>query len=599
LFTNADSNAQTLFDTSDPTGLVETGEIDLSKDEDNVTSLAVAAPTKGTTSLIFAGINSGQIGVDKGTNKHFRVFGIEAVAKNKKSKTPSTATNKISEISRATLFQGKEKDTYQRITRLSKPFPKLPQLGAVTTGLAKTSEIVLFDTSATTVPISRGAVQSNKEAVDVDFIQTGASEYLFAYCDIHDIYLKKITSSPSTEEPECIYITPGSRESATVRAGERPTIPQFRCLRFLTKEFILMLTNIHGNQGVVVQIFRIPPSGKGQCRLAQSIRLPVEIKKATGVAVSNLTPMAKPDEKQDYTQFVIAVAAQDISVSLFKVDLQVEAGVSMVSGIKSFRTFKQVHPGTITSLAFSNYSPPAKVTTTTPLQTLKLASVGVSNTVVVHTIPLFPVPLSMAKGQSKTPRYVVALPSKAQARGISGAIVIIVIALISVFVQSLMEIRRGGPGIFGIRDYIPLAIQEALGRPYEFPLGYGKEDASVVTITTPAGVITQTVGYNHHLGVPADGTPVPLHALVDSLKKDGEGTVVLSGEDGVKAKLHDEEKHGAHGGKSWEQLGKEEKNAWTRKLKDAGHWVENMGETVFKGVLFGEIAGAVGQAVAG
>lgn len=586
---------QTLIDTSNPTELVEVGEVDLSKDEDNVTSLAVAAPTKGTTSLVFAGVNSSPAEVEKGTNKHFRVFGIEAVAKGKKSKTPSTATSKISEISRATLFQGKEKDAYQRITRLSKPFPKLPQLGAVTTGLAKTSEIVLFDTSATTIPVSRGAVQSNKEAVDVDFIQTGASEYLFAYCDEHDIYLKKITSKQDAEEPECIYITPGSRESKTVRAGERPTIPQFRAMRFLTKQFLLMLTNIHGNQGVVIQIFRIPPSGKGQCRLAQSIRLSSGLKKATGVAVVNLTPPATPDEAQDYTQFVIAVAGHDISVSLYKVDFQVEAGVSMISGIKPFRTFAKVHPLQITNLAFSNYHPPkAPVTASTPPQSLKLASVGVSNTVVVHTIPLFPVPLSMIKGQSKTPRYVVALPSKAQARGISGAIVVIIIALISVFVQSVVDIRRGREDLFGLSKRLPLGIQEALGRPYEFPVGYA-ENVDVVTITTPAQVVTQTVGYN-----PADGTPVPLHALVDQLKSgEGEGVVVLSGDDGVQAKLHDEEKHGAHGAKKWEELAKEEKNLWVRKLKDAGHWAEDMGETVFKGVLFGEIAGAVGQAVAG
>jgi len=591
-------NKITLFDTSDPKELVETGEVDLSKDEDNVTSLAVAAPLKGTTSLVFAGVNSSPSEVEKGTNKHFRIFGIDAVGKGKKSKTATTATSKLTEILRATLFQGKEKDVYQRITRLSKPFPKLPQLGAVTTGLAKTSEIVLFDTSATNIPVSRGAVQSNKEAVDVDFIQTGASEYLFAYCDIHDIYLKKISSTADTEEPECVYITPGSRESATVRAGERPTIPTFRALRFLTKEFILMLTNIHGNQGVVVQIFRIPPGGKGQCRVAQSIRLGSDMKKATGIAVANLTPPTTPDEAQDYTQFVIAVAGHDISISLYKVDLQVEANITMVSSIKSFRTFKNVHPLQITNLAFSNFTPPkAPITAGTPQQTLKLASVGVSNTVVVHTIPLFPVPLSMAKGQSKTPRYVVALPSKAQARGISAAIVIIIIALISMFVQTVMDIRKGGPGLFGVRDYLPLGVQEALGKPYEFPFGYGKE-GNVVTITTPAQVVTQTVGYNHHLGVPADGTPIPLHQLVDRLKEDGEGTVVLSGEDGVEAKLHKEE-HGDHGGKKWEELGKEQKSAWMRKLKDAGHWVEDMGETVLKGVVFSELAGAVGQAVGG
>ena len=43
----------------------------------------------------------------------------------------------------------------------------------------------------------------------------------------------------------------------------------------------------------------------------------------------------------------------------------------------------------------------------------------------------------------------------------------------------------------------------------------------------------------------------------------------------------------------------EQRQAWKKKLKDAGHWTEGYSETILKGVLFGEIAGAVGQAVAG
>jgi len=67
----------------------------------------------------------------------------------------------------------------------------------------------------------------------------------------------------------------------------------------------------------------------------------------------------------------------------------------------------------------------------------------------------------------------------------------------------------------------------------------------------------------------------------------------------VSARVHDEETDGPHGGKTWDELEHQQKEAWKRKLKDAGHWTEGMGETVFKGVLFGELAGAVGQAVAG
>jgi len=175
-------------------------------------SLAVGQK-KGTATLVYAGVNSSPQDMAKGKNTHFRVYGIEpyggakgkgrgegnAVAEEK----PSAC--KIEELGRSSLFQSKEKDVYQRITRLSKPYPNQAQLGAVCSGLAKTTnEIVLFDTSTNSPPNSRGGVESNREAVDVDFIQTGDDEYLFAYCDVHDVYVKKITSKTDEDEPELV-----------------------------------------------------------------------------------------------------------------------------------------------------------------------------------------------------------------------------------------------------------------------------------------------------------------------------------------------------------------------------------------------------------
>lgn len=576
-------NLQTVLDTSKPTELEEIGEIDLSKDEDNVTSLAVGQ-RKGKATLVFAGVNSSASDLEKGKNSHFRVFGIEAAGKPKgKSQAGKSTTNKISEISRSKLFAGTEKDAYQRLIRLSKPFPNQPQLGGITTGLAKDAELVLFDTSAISPPITRGSIQSNREPVDLDFIQTGDKEYQFAYCNDHDIYVKTITPQPDAEEPTCVYVTPFSD------SFERPTVPKFRALRWLTNDLILALTNIHSTGGVVLQIFRIPPEGKGHCRIAQSHRLPSNIKKATGLAVSNLTPPLSPTGEQGYTQFVIAVAAQDLSISLFKADLQVAAKVSLITKIKPFRTFKSVHPQPITGITFSNFTPPAHpVTASTPPQYLKLASVGASNTVVVHTLPLFPVPLSVKKGQSKTPRYVVALPSEAVIYG-TGIVFTIIVALLSaILIQSFLEIRGTVAPFLNASNYIPTVWQEAIGKPYVFPKDYNK----------------QASGYNHHIGVPKDESDVNLPPFLEVLKgKDGEGIVIVQDtphlKGGVRAQLHDEEVHGPHGGKTWEELGHEQKEGWKKKLTDAGHWAEGMGETILKGVVFGELAGAVGQAVGG
>jgi hypothetical protein len=544
--------------------------------------------------LAFAGINSSGEEVKKGRNAHFRVFGIEP-AGDAKGKSPAkksgtekvgetrTSENRIKQISKSKLFAGTEKDVYQRITRLSKPYSDQPQLGAVTTGLAKDSELVLFDTTATSPPNSRGSLKINKEVMDVDFIQTGDKEFQVVYCTEHDIYTKKISPQSDNEEPLCIYVTPFSD------SFEKPTIPKFRALRWLTNDLILALTNIHSTGGVVLQIFRLPPSGKGHARIVRSHRLPSSIKKAVGLAVSNLTPPTSPTEKQGYTQFVIAVAGQNSSISLLKVDLQVEAGVSMTTKIKPFRTFNSVHPQAITGITFSNFTPPSHpVTASTPPQYLKLASVGASNTVVVYTFPLFPVPLSVKKSQSKTPRYVVALPSTAATFGAGIVLSIIVAALIAIFVQGALEIRGVVKPFLNASNYVPTIWQEAIGKPYVFPKDYSQRAA----------------GYSHHLGVPSDSGDVqPLPQFIESLKaKQGDDVVVVikdtpESKDGVKAQAHNEEEHGPHGGKTWEELPKAQKEGWKTKLKDAGHWAEDMGETIFKGVVFGELAGAVAGAV--
>jgi hypothetical protein len=563
------------LDTSNPVELVETAEIDLSKSEDNVASLAVGTQHKGTATLVYAGVNSSPSEVEKGKNQHFRVFGIEQAAKGKGKgrSTQTNSTTKISELSKSTLFIGVEADLYQRVLRLSRGYPKQPQLGAIATGLAKKSELVVFDTSSPTQPKPRDVLRSEKEIEDIDFMQTGGSGHFVAYCDEYDVYIKKI-SPKANEEPECVYITPASREA------RRPTIPKFRALRWLAREYLLMLTNIHGNNGVVLQILRVRPDCKGQCRIVQSLRLPSNISKASGLAVSNLTPPASPFEAQGYTQFVIAVVGQDISISLFKIDLKVEGEVYTTSSIYPFRTFKSVHPFPITNITFSNFTPPAQpVTASTPPQYLKLASVSVGNTAIVHTLPLFPVPLSIQKGQSKTPRYVVAVPSSATTSTVVSILSFIAITLVAILIQGVLEMRGIVRPTLNAVSYIPVEWQPLLVKPYIVP---GE-------LTGPAVAS-------------ADGL-APLHNLIDRLKSNGEGVVIIhdtpDSEGGVKAALHPERDDGSHGGKSWDALSHEDKEAWKKKLKDAGHWAEEFGETVFKSVLFGELAGVVGQVVQG
>ena len=678
---------KSVLDTSNPAELVETGEADLSRNEDSVTSIAVAPQTSNST-LVFAGINSSPEDISNHKNRHFRTFEVQ-----KSAKGAGNTLNSISETSRKTVFTGLEKDLYQRVTRLSRPFPGQAQIGAVTTGLARQSEVIIFDAAGAS-PRIIGGWQSDKEAVDCDFLQVAKDEYLFAYCDEHDVWLTKVLQQTVTgAEPQCIYVTPS-------RGGGNPSI---RAMRWLTKDYIALLTNITGG-GVMLDILRLPPPGhSGQSRILKSTRLPYNVTKSTGFAVVNLTPPLTPESPQDFSQFVIAIAGHDISITLYKVDLKASGIATQITQPAIFRTLKNVHPIQITSLAFSPFSAPAKVTANTPPQTLKLASTSLSNTVVVHTIPLFPVPLSVQRGQSKVPRYVVALPSKFSIGISASTFAFVVIVIAAIIMDGLLDIWGGPPSKLGTPKYIPIQWQHKIGRPYQWPAGYnanrpaptsayhtefenvpdektighslpaptsaygtefeeisgetGKPAGHSLPAPTsavgdgfeeiptdkPAGhdlpAPTSAVGdgfesipdnkpAGHSLPAPtsAYGTefeseptnivPIPAHGfdqvgatLQDLLEKvqavGGDGMVIINDAAGaIKAELHDEDVHGpAHKATTWDKLTPKQREGWKKKLSEAGHWAEDWaeetGNAIWKGVLFSEIAGAIGQAVAG
>ena len=86
--------------------------------------------------------------------------------------------------------------------------------------------------------------------------------------------------------------------------------------------------------------------------------------------------------------------------------------------------------------------------------------------------------------------------------------------------------------------------------------------------------------------------------LQDTASHETNPELVEETKKGVKAELYEEEKHEGKG-KKWEELSEKERLGWMGKLREAGHWVEEMGETVFKGVVFGELGGLVGQIAGG
>ncbi|KAK0722403.1 hypothetical protein B0T26DRAFT_749809 [Lasiosphaeria miniovina] len=562
------SNKITVLDASHQDALQIVSDLNLSRDEDSVTTLAVG-PRRRNSILVFTGINSSPADMEKGRNEHFRVFAIDPP-----SKTKSVAEAKIAELSRASLFTSKGADTYQRLLRISPPFPGSAQIGTAATGLAKDAQIVLFDVPATGVAASkpRGTLELAKEAMDLDLIQTGDDEWQLLYCDEVDIYTVNIKKGV-TGAPRCVFSMPLD-EAMGMKV--RPT---FRSIRYLTPEFVLAAANLPKTGGVVLQGFRLPKPElgvDGKARLAVSAKLHKSVTRATGLAVRNLAPPSTPSARQGDAQFVVAVTGQDSSITLYTLEHQAVGDISLVVNLYPVTTLKSVHPGPISGLAFSHFAPPK--TATMRVHHVKLASIGsMGNTCVVHSVPLRRLVDKSAParhaGPPRQPRYVVALKSYGpSATGFLIGIAVFAVVF-SLFIQGLLEIKGLSRPVVGAHRVTPASWHADWKK--------GPREAAAA-VTTP-NFLAEYLGANQLAA--------------------GDRVVVLQADDGeagagaVKVDTHDSEQHGpAH---EWDALPPAQQQAWKKALQKAGHWGEQTGDAIFKGILFGEIAGAVGHMVAG
>jgi hypothetical protein len=548
---------QTVLDASLEDELRASGEIDLSRDEDSVTSLAVGQK-KGKATLVYAGINSSPQDVQKGKNEHFRVFGIES--SRSRAAGANTVSARISELARGSLFSTKDADTYQRVLRLSAAFPGATQIGAVATGLAKDHQLALFDVSpvGSSGPKPKGTLSLEKEASDLDIIQTGDDQYQVAYCDDYELHVIDITKSGNTE-PKLIYTIP--HDHAT--GGGRPA---FRCIRYMTSNFIMAVANLPKRSGVVLQGIRLHAPGQEKGRLAITTRLPKAVAQATGLAVRNLSPPATPSAKSGDAQFLVAVAGHDSSISLYTVEYRSSGPIEVLVDLLPLYTLKEVHPLNITGIALSVFPPSQpNAPASRRRQSIKLASVSMGNTVAVHSIPLRKFVDSsrpVRKGMPpRAPRYVVDLPANRDGARLIAILVTVVVVLLAIAGQAYLELYGHREPYFRIGKYLS-------------PWGG--------TSAAPANDFMSTLlsGIN-----PRQGESVVLREEPISPTPGGDAAAQ------IQVDIHDEQVHGA--AMSWEDLSAKQKELWKKKLKNAGHWAEQMGEGVFKGILFGELAGAV------
>ncbi|KAF5975276.1 hypothetical protein FCOIX_7750 [Fusarium coicis] len=552
-------NKITVLESVSQTELRTAGEINLSRDEDSVMSLAVG-PHKGKTTYLYAGVNSSPDSIAKGKNEHLRILSVDP-SKLRTAVGAKTPDANISEVARTSLFENPDLDTYQRLLRIA------GSTGAAATAMGKEPQLAIFDVAGATAKL-RSVLKLDKEAEDLDIVQTGETEFQVAYCYKYELYLVKV-SAKETSEPQRAYVMPDDH-------GERPA---FRAIRYLSPHFLVAASNLPKRSGVVIQALRLPKDGQPDARLSINARIPRKIS-ATALAVANLSPPASPMNALGDTQFIIAVAGHDSSVSLYTLEHTTGGTVELLAKLWHLHTLKDVH-GTdnITGVAFSHFQTPKN---NLRQQYIKLASTSLQKTVAVHSIPL-------AKHVDKSPRnpkgpprpvrYVTAMKSRgvsSRGLGITMAIMALIMALVA---QTVLELFGRSRPVLGAQEIFP-SWYGSLRSPDHPPAAFLADE-----------FLAKLAGRD--IAKTATGETLVVY--------EGDVPPATAGEDGqapeLKLDVHEPSVHGP--GKTWEELGEEQKEAWKARLKEAGAWTQTMGENVFKGILFGEIAGAVGRAVAG
>ena len=479
-----DTLVQTLIDTSRKNGIKELVDIDLSKGEDSVMSLAVAH-TSDVSATVLAGINSSSAEQQVGRNDHLRSFKL-GYPPNRKRGAASTGASADGEaekpvvetkaLGKASLFipsSEQKKETYQRVLRLSTPRKDNGfLLGVMATGLAPEGEVVVFDATHPSPNVSdvRARIPLGKgvEAGDVDLIDSKDGKYRIAYCTDYEVYLYQLPLDTKVKapEPRLLHGTPHPDvfASSSIR-------PKFRSLRFLTPNLILLLRNEINRSGAELFLLDVSNGGLTLGTILLHKRLHRGIKSASALAVTLLPAAAErlsASLKQNNMQHVIAVAGHDNSVTVLSLDHPLARLPSTPLKFRTHCTLRNVHPLQITSLAFSTFNPPMDPSTA-PAQYLKLASVSISNTVIVHTFSLrmYPPPTS----HKRTPiRYVLQSPGASEAAQISWSVLvsIVVVALGAFLLQAWTEIRGGTPEYLGAKGWLSQSVHDYIARPYMF-----------------------------------------------------------------------------------------------------------------------------------
>lgn len=445
-------------------------DIDLSRNEDSVMSLAIAQSTD-SYAVAFAGINSSSAEQNAGKNEHLRSFALQypprrrlgAEGAEKDVSSGDAGTRALGRSSLFTPSSSIKKEAYQRVLRLS-PSDQIDQgrIGAVATGLEPKGEIVVFDASKET-PTNKDVQRrirlgDGQEAADVDIVRDAGDNYVLAYCTDYEVCITKVVagSGATQADPTPVYEEPYPDTFASTTAR-----PKLRSLRFLQPNLLLLLQNKASRGGAELVLLELPSSqALGTVILRKSLHR--AIKAATALTVCRLPGSILSENSQS----AIAVAGQDNSITTLTLDHPQQKPIPSLK-FRSHALLRDVHTNLITSLTFSNFRPPPDPSKAAP-QYLKLASTSIASTVVVHTFPLLPYP---QPERNRTPsRYVLTPPGRSEATQMTLSVLIsaLVIAIGAFLLQAFTELRGGSPEYLGVKGWLSESVHGWIAKPYMF-----------------------------------------------------------------------------------------------------------------------------------
>ncbi|PYH94944.1 hypothetical protein BO71DRAFT_378473 [Aspergillus ellipticus CBS 707.79] len=582
-----------LLNTSKRQEISKVVDIELSRDEDSVTSLASAHSTDGSI-VALAGINSSVAEQKRDNNQHLRSFRIDHPSRTPKTKKPKKASSlfpspgKTTPLSRASLFRTlkgtKTADTYQRIIRLSpwKADADSSRVAAITTGLAPAGEIVFFS-ATTTIPsasdvLGRIRLDSDEEAEDIDIANLPEQgKFRVAYTNGVDVFVCQISSdtrSDASPDVQCVYTTPLPEKGPRAK-------PKFRALRFLSQTVLLLLQNAPGRTGCELILLDLRPSTfstekkntrLGKASIIRRKKLRTAMKIGLGLDICNLGPGSDSDNQQQ--QAIVAISGSDQSIEILTLEFNPRTSRDGYGPLKRFTTLRDVHPFAMTKLCFSPFHPPSHpVAPETPPQYVKLASVSMGNTVVVHTFPLSPCPPA-----SRFPRYVLSMPGESEiwTNLTSGIAALLSILTVCVVLQAFTEIRGATPPYLGATDWLPPNIRDAIARPYYAPPPAPPPQLSPTPEADPSRGPVRARSLRDLL-VPDQ--PILIHCNPET------GTLLVDSAHPDTSQTESDTSH-------WEDLSEEDRLGWIQQLAHAGYEPlesDSDLESVFDGVLFGEM----------